>query len=77
MGVYVAGVDGAAFAFHVVCVALLQNVSSGPLDHENELYGRREDFSGRCFTLGLENRGKDRRARGVSPKGHRPLVLAP
>ena len=64
-------------AFHVVCVALLQNVSSGPLDHENELYGRREDFSGRFFSLGLENRGKDRRARGVSPKGRRPLVLAP
>ena len=42
---------------------LLQNVS-GPLALSTEFSGRREDFSGRCFTLGLENR-KDRRA--VSP----------
>ena len=43
---------------------LLQTVS-GPLALSTEFSGRREDFSGRCFTLGLENRGKDRRA--VSP----------
>ena len=48
-----------------------------PSRPRSEFSGRREDFSGRFFTLGLENRGKDRRARGVSPKGRRPLVLAP